>query len=458
MPIVTIWEPRRYVAGFNSTGTNTAAAAGVRGIDHKVREVPRFEGETVQRYAEAGEMALTLYGVSAADVRPGYLLELEGSHYMIERFEFYDDGQACDVEGRSIEALLDKEHDCYDVPGQFYGGAAGQEWYYGQYATVDTCSILLRTYMGTRTSNPPNMVASGYPNKAGWWRDPQRRTAEAPTGVLISSQKGNAYAAEGTGYVRDFATYGAHLRTLAAYFGLGYKFDLVWDSALQLYKFTVHVYDRPNSGVVLRSGDAGISEFRYALDHRDRVNTVIYSYSDHVSAAGVYNPDGGEHMHYGIESRAGFMPVGSTPGEVANMAEWAENMDSTHVDLGAVPESTDGVQIDGNASQTAAWVQAQIAEKVAGEFAAGVETVEFEYNNEGAYKLDRHFGLGSPVALLDDATGYASTQVLTAVTTAYSAGEAKGYSFEFGHRQRTTAEKVLTMFNDANRRTATFRR
>lgn len=460
MAIVTIWEPRRYVAGFESlytTGGNPDPVAGVRGRDSKVREVPRFEGETIRRYREAGEMALTLYGVTLEDVQRGHLLEIDGHHYMIERAELVENGQAYEVEGRSIEALLDMEFDCYDVPGYNYGGATAVATAYGSAARVNTITTLLMTFMGTNPNDPPNLVTSNYPELAGWWRDAERHPASSATGVgaVLYNVTLATEAAAGTGAVRDFATYGAHLRTLCNLFALGYRCELVWSEAAGLYTVKWVVYDQPDAGVTLRATDAGVSGFSYSWDSRDRVNMVIYSYTDHVDAStGTYNADGPKHVHYGVKMRDGFMPVGTTAGEIVNAAEFAENMAPVYVDLGAVPEQADSVQIDGDAAQTAAWVESQVVEKVNNQFAKLEENAAFEYDNAGAYKFGEHFDLGSKVALYDPRTGWAATQVLTEVTTTYSAGEAKAYAFEFGNRRRTSADKILAKFSDVDRRTA----
>lgn len=457
MPVVTIWEPRRYVAGFESLytkGGNPAPVAGVRGGDTKVREVPRFEGTTVRRYREAGEMALTLYGVTLEDVQRGHLLELDGAHYFIERAALVEDGQAYEVEGRSVEALLDMEYDCYDVPGSMYNGVSASNVYYGSSATTITPLMLLQTFTGTNANMPTNKVAGDYPWAAGWWRDLDRK-GDTMTQLLASAKDP---AAAGTGVVRDFATYGAHLRTLCNLFGLGYRCDLTWSDTRGLYLVKWVVYEQPDTAVTMRATDPGVTGFEYEWDSHDRVNMVIYTYTDHYNTAtGVYNKDGATFTHYGIKLRDGFMPVGSAAGEIANAAEFAENMAPTYVDLGAVPEVLDGVQIDGNPTQTAAWVESQIVDKVTGQFAKVEETASFGYDNSGAYKFGTHFGLGSTVALFDPRTGWASTQVLTEVTTTYSAGEAKAYAFDFGNRRRTTADKILAKFGDVDRRTASYK-
>lgn len=452
MSVVTIWEPRRYVAGFDSlaTGGNPAPVAGVRGKDSKVREVPRFEGETVRRYREAGEMALTLYGVNHADVQRGHLLELDGTHYFIERAELVEDGRAYAVEGRSIEALLDMEYDCYDLPGNLYHGwTGGGNTYFGSSATWLYPQALLQTFTGTNPNMQPNKVADAYPWAAGWWRD-QSRNGGTMAEMAASYKEG---AAPGTAVVRDFTTYGAHLRTLCNLFGYGYRCDLTWSAARGLYLVKWVVYDGTDNGVTLRSTDPGVKGFSYEWDTRDRVNMVVYSYSDHRNAeTGVYDKDGPKHTHYGTRLRNGFMP-----GEVTNAAEFAENMAPVYVDLGEVPESVDEVQIDGDPAQTAAWVESQVIDKVTSQFATVEETATFEYTNAGAYKYGEHFNLGDTVALVDQRTGWAATQVLTEVTTSYNVGEAKAYAFAFGNRRRTTVDKVLAKFGDVDRRTASYK-
>ena len=448
MSVVTIWEPRRYVAGFDSlaTGGNPAPVEGVRGKDSKVREVPRFEGETVRRYREAGEMALTLYGVNRADVQRGHLLELDGMHYFIERAELVEDGRAYAVEGRSIEALLDMEYDCYDLPGTMYNGwTGGGNTYFGSSATYVYPMGLLQTFTGTRSDVRPNVVMDDYPWAAGWWRDKDRNYGAA----MAASYKPDA--APGTAVVRDFATYGAHLRTLCNLFGYGYRCELTWSEALGLYMVKWVIYDGKDNGVTLRSTDPGVKSFSHEWDTRDRVNMVIYSYSDHYDN-GAYDKDGPKVNHYGVMLRSGFKP-----GEVANAAEFAENMAPTYVDLGEVPELVDEVQIDGDPAQTAAWVESQVVDKVTSAFAKATETASFEYDNTGAYKYGEHFGLGDTVALVDQRTGWASTQVLTGVKTRYGVGEAKAYAFEFGNRRRTTVDKVLAKFGDVDRRTASYK-
>lgn len=457
MPVVTIWEPRRYVAGFASSqpdaGSNPAPVAGVRGKDSKVREVPRFHGETVRRYREAGEMALTLYGVGLADVQRGHLLELDGSHYFIERAELVEDGQAYAVEGRSVEALLDMEYDCYDMPGSMYSGTSMGSFYYGTSATTATPIMLLQTFTATRAGMLyPYKVAGtqAYPWAAGWWRDKERIGSTMVQ--LLASAKDPAAA--GTGVVRDFGTYGAHLRTLCNLFGFGYRCDLTWSAERGLYLVKWVVYDGTDNGVVLRSTDPGVKGFSYEWDTRDRVNMVVYSYSDHYDSAGAgtYDPDGPKFTHYGVRLRGGFMP-----GEVTNAAEFAENMAPVYVDLGEVPASVDEVQIDGDPAQTAAWVESQVIDKVTSQFATVEETATFEYTNAGAYKYGEHFNLGDTVALYDTRTGWAATQVLTSVKTTYGAGAAKAYAFEFGNRRRTTADKILAKFGDVDRRTASYK-
>lgn len=449
---VTIWKPRRYAAGFetlSTTGGNPAPVAGVEGYDHKIREVPRFEGKTIRRYAKAGEMAFTLYGVELADVQRGHLLEIDGGHYFIERAELVEDGQAYAVEGRSVEALLDMEYDCFDLPGGMYNGVSASNVYYGSSATAITALMLLQTFTGTSTSMPANKVTSDYPWAAGWWRDLDRK-GDTMVQLLAS---GKDPAAAGTGVVRDFATYGAHLRMLCNLFWLGYRCDLAWNELKRLYEVKWVIYEGSGEGVTLRATDPGVTGFEYSWDARDRVNMVIYSYSDHVNAeTGAYDKDGATYTHYGVRMRDGFMP-----GEVVNAAELAENMAPVFVDLGSVPEVLDEVQIDGDAEQTAAWVDSQVVEKVTGEFAKIEETAAFGYDNSGAYKFGEHFGLGDTIALYDPRSGWVSTQVLTEVETTYSAGVAKTYSFGFGNRRRTTADKILAKFGDVNRRTASYK-
>lgn len=453
MPI-TIWRPRRYVEGFetlSTTGGNPAPVGGVEGYDHKIREVPRFEGKTIRRFAKAGEMAFTLYGVELADVQLGHLLEIDGAHYFIERAELVEDGEAYEVEGRSVEALLDMEYDCYDLPGMIYNGFnAGGNVHFGTSATYIYPQVLLQTFTATRATMPANTVMStDYPWAAGWWRDQARNGGT----VVAMEASGKPEAAPGTAIVRDFTTYGAHLRTLCNLFGYGYRCDLKWNELKRLYDVQWVIYEGSGEGVTLRATDPGVTGFEYSWDARDRVNMVIYSYSDHINAeTGAYDKEGPTYTHYGVRMRNGFMP-----GEVANAAELAENMAPVFVDLGLVPEVLDDIQIDGDQAQTAAWVESQVIEKVAGEFAKIEETAAFGYDNSGAYRFGEHFGLGDTIALYDPRSDWASTQVLTEVETNYSAGKAKIYSFTFGNQRRTTADKILAKFGDVDRRTASYK-
>lgn len=460
MPIVTIWEPRRYVAGFETlytTGGNSAPVAGVRGKDSKVREVPRFEGSTTRRFCRAGEMALTLYGVTLDDVQRGHLLELEGAHYFIERVALVEDGQAYEVEGRSVEALLDMEYDCYDLPGNVYGGVSSSGTHYASSATANTAVELLQTFTATKAGvRYPHKVADAYPWAAGWWRDADRNGGPM---VQLQAAAGEP-AAAGTGVVKDFGTYGAHLRTLCNLFSLGYRCELAWDAAKGLYLTRWVLYGQTDTSVTMRATDPGVVDFEYEWDSRDRVNMVVYSYSDHYdTATGVYNKDGAAKTHYGVKLRPGYMPEGNKAGEVTNAAEMAESLAPTYVDLGAVPELLEDseTRIDGNPEQTAAWVAAQVVDKVTSQFAKVEETAGFGYDNSGAYKYGVHFDLGSKVALYDTRTGWASTQVLTEVTTTYAAGDAKAYTFGFGNQRRTSADKILAKFGDVDRRTASYK-
>lgn len=461
MSVVTIWEPRRYVPTFQSMFNNGPVVEGLKSHDTKVCEIARFVGETVQRYNRAGEMALTLYGIRPEDVSHRYLLELEGRHYLIERFEWEAEGGMCNVEGRSVEAYLDMEYDCYDRPGNVYINGTPAEQVYSTAFNRYNFLRFLQIYMGATSNRPVNFVADGYPFAAGWWRDLERFDGGSINGcATLETYAGSTTpmtAAKGTGIVREVQTWGAHLRTLCALFGFGYRWDLTWSGSLGLYKVKFAVYERPDSGVVMRSTDAGVSEFVYSQDSRDVCNTVLYCYTDHVDDFGKYDADGPVHVHYGMKSRNGFFPVGDTPGEVANACEMAEHMHSDFVDLGAVPEADGAVQIDGVPLQTQAWVSAQLVDKTSGMFGGTVEECSFEYDGKGRYRYGRHFHLGSRVGIVDEATGYAATQVLTEVTTRYNGGsQSPSYGFKFGDRRRTAADKILGRFGEIDRRTSSY--
>lgn len=430
---ITIWKPRQYAEGFADNGeegvfapTNGEVANVLYSRDVKVREVARFTGSTTQRYRNAGEFEITIPQgyVLPSDVQDGHLVTIGDTVYMIEDYtwEVTEEGYQCTISGRDLNGLLDRH-----IPTHRRSSGS-----------VQTSAAAIRNFFDrffTSSTFISDEVSTLLPEQCGWFRDTDRRPADG--WVVVTGVDEGALGASGS---YELVSYGAIMRIMTGYHEAGYRFNAAFDEALGLHTVQIEVYKPADSGVLLNSKGRGVSGFSYSRETRDEVNAAFIVAKSRWYRT--YGP-GSNIWEQGEEPIYSYF-LAPFKKEGANWAEVANRWRGVAIDLGEVPEDED---TEGGAVWD--WMRGQLEDF----YQTPTETIEFSYDNSGAYKYGQHFGLGSLVSIADDYTGVGATLRLVGVTTKYEAGQAKGYDFTFGSERITQADKLKSKFSRIDRKT-----
>lgn len=434
MPI-TIWKPREYATGFADNGAeggylpdNGEVAATPYNRDTKIREVTRYTGSTTRRYRDYGEFEMTIPQgyVEPSDVKAGYLATIEDAVYMIEDYtwELTESGYECTISGRDLGALLDRHIPTHRresgmVSAQNMGNVVSflEKFFTSYFVYSDDINLAL-------------------PERCGWFRDTERKPADG--WVIVSGETEGDTGASSAEF--ELMSYGAWLRIVAAYRDMGYRFNVPFNETLGLHTVQLELY-KPSptdtQEILLKSDGRGVSGFSYSYETREAVNAAfVIAKSRWVNVYGV----GWEQAEDPIHTTY-LLPFERNG---ANWAEVANDWSGIAIDLGEAPADQDAA-----AGDAIAWMRDQMGDI----YTNPVTTVEFSYDNSGAYKYGQHFGLGSIIHLADEYTGIGVTARLMGVTTKYEAGASKGYDFVFGDERLTQADKLKRKFSYIDRKT-----
>lgn len=465
MPI-RIWEPRRYADGFNYKDTdymgscpyNGEPAAAPKNRDRVIREVTRFEGSKTTCYRDTGEFEVTIPAgqVVPADIKAGYLVEFDGDMFIIEtyKWEATDAGYTCTISGRDFGLYIDTRYyvdQGLEFPVAVNLGGATTD------GTVSTKGIrfLLETFFFWNNQYGGSDAFAYYfdgvywaastdmhPNSAGWWKDPDRQLN--PSGAEFSRVVREAFEdttntgkSLGTNTISEATTWGGVLRTFCAYFDIGYRWDYAFDQDKGLYKITPTLYNRADSGLMLRTNGRGVSGFSYEHDTRDMITGV--------AACCKYKDPSGENADADTEYNVWAANVFNANDET-NFCNVSENYREKFVDYGSVPQET----IE-SATYPYRTVLSWLGQQLEGESEAPKQTITFKYDNSGALKYGRDFFLGSRLSIVDDFLNLAQSATLTEVTASYKAGAAVSYDFTFGDKALTQADKLKKKFKEVGR-------
>ena len=446
---VTIWKPRGYVDGFAYQGgaggtypINGSPLAAPYSRDTKVREVSRFTGWKKSYWCDTGEFEITTDQVKPADVKKGYMVEIDGEHFVIEDVNWTrdDNGYSCTISGR----------DFWKFPeSQVAHRWIGESFHITGYDDAFTGETLARAVSDWFTTMA-----------AGWWRDRLRfPRADAGTGWqdwdrivrfdLADTTQEAILAKTVNATVTEIMSYASEWRMFCSWFGVGLRWDFAFNDHSGVYEISPTLYDGQDNGLFINTASRGVSGVDFQENSRGTVNAsfCMFECPQTYSQANArdYVPDDyqGDFYNPGTEELFRSFTYGIKD-DAASFSERAQFFSERYVDAGQMQEAA-------LASEGAmrAWIKAQ-AES---EFVSDEVAFKFNYDGTGAYKFGVHFGLGDHITIVDDFLGVMSKQRLSGVKTVYNAGDFQRYELEFNNQRISRADVMKRRLAEINRRT-----
>lgn len=450
MPL-TIWKPRQYVEGFevDSMGFpyNGEVAAAPYDRDTKVREVSRFTGWVQEYFCDVGEFEVTTQQVTPDDVQKGFLVEIDGRHFVIEDYvwKYDENGYSCTISGRDLWKFPESH-----VSGRWIGESYDFDDDYNPAFTGETLMYAIQGFFIV--------------NRAGWFRDLDRYpNVQAVETDGITTYEGFAAALElanetedsfrsrnvGAILINDIMTHGAEWRMFANWLGVGLRFDLTFDENLGLYTFAPTIYDGKDNGVTFNSRERGVSGFEYAFASRSTVNASRVFYESkwqltHLQSLYENEDFSGEVLEVGTDDNLIKATLRHVSDNADSYADRAANYSERLLDLGQ-PTETANASADGFRQ----WLKTGSA----ADYTSDEKGAAFTYDDSGVYKYGVHFALGDQITVIDDYLGLQVKQRLTGVKTLYNAGKAKSREFDFSSQRISQSETLRKKFMQIDKRT-----
>lgn len=447
---VTIWRPRGYVDGFSYLGgeggtypINGDPLEAPFNRDTKVREVARFTGWKQSYWCDTGEFEITTDQVKPADVKKGYMVEIDGEHFVIEDVNWIRDeeGYYCTFSGR----------DFWKFPeSQIAHRWIGESFHITGYDDAFTGETLARAVSDWFTTMA-----------AGWWRDRLRfPRADAGTGWQNWDRIVTVKLPQGTSEedffekvihanVTDVMSYASEWRMFCSWFNMGLRFDFTFNDASGVYEIEPVLYGGQDNGLFINTASRGVSDIDFQENSRGTVNASFCMFESKFTYSPVnvndYAPDDyqGYLYDHGTEETYRAFCYGIKD-DAASFSERAQFFSEKYVDAGQAQEAA---VISEDAMR--AWIKAQAENDLGSDEVA----FKFNYDGTGAYKYGVHFGLGDYITIVDDYLGIMSKQRLSGVKTVYDAGDFKRYELEFNNQRISRADVTKRKFAEINRRT-----
>lgn len=451
MPI-TIWMPAQYVDGFaydETTGVpvNGETEQSPYDRDTKVCEITQYNGWKESHFCACGEFEATTSQVEPWQVARGYCVDFDGDFFVIEDVSWtIEDGTyICKFGGRDFWRFPDSEIRRDRRVGRPYGTE-------GALHGSDMMTAIDAFMWWTDT-------------RAGWWRDTRRFSSWATetntasgiiyTGIATDETEGGTFSERtgGNPSVSEVMSNGAEFRIMANWLSCGLRFRVEYDNYLGLHCVHPEIVDGRDTGIVIKSTDAGVSDFEYSYISRDCVNAVFGQWSaKHLS----YFPDAVKYEsdsmdvsnveEYAADGKYLSMSNAVQGDSAGNFAERVGMFAEVYTGLGELPSEIDAV---GKGAEMMEWAAGEMSNL----FVDPSVEFKFKYSDDGLFRFGVHFGLGDKITIEDVRLGVRSSQRLTTVKTVYDAKRGKRYEFEFSNQRVSQSESIRRRFAELERRT-----